>query len=153
KQLDNTLVNALTHRELPFEKMLEGTSLERDTAYTPIFQVFYSFQNTPLDLSALNFDEQQNNYWKIEETEHRSAKFDLTLSFIEFQKALQGELEFSSDLWSQHSAQALVDSYLHLLQCLLNDALTQPLLSLPLTKQNALLLSHLNNELAKAENT
>jgi len=53
KDVESSLLNAFENRALPFEKMIEGVGIERDSAISPVFQVFYSFQNTPLDQSLL----------------------------------------------------------------------------------------------------
>ncbi|HEX2928726.1 MAG TPA: condensation domain-containing protein, partial [Candidatus Binatia bacterium] len=67
--------DAMKHRELPFEKLVEELRLERDLGRNPIFQVMFAYQNEAppiLRLTGLRSDPM--------ETDTGAAKFDLTLS-------------------------------------------------------------------------
>ncbi len=83
----DTALEAYTHQDLPFEKLVEELAPARDLSRHPLFQVLFVLQNTPgaplaLDgvaVSRLSRDDQ-------------SAKFDLTLSVRESAAGLHAAL-------------------------------------------------------------
>ncbi|EDN69143.1 Non-ribosomal peptide synthetase [Beggiatoa sp. PS] len=42
-------LEAYTNQDIPFEKLVEELQLERDMSYSPLFQVAFVFQKTPLE--------------------------------------------------------------------------------------------------------
>ncbi|HVR96498.1 MAG TPA: amino acid adenylation domain-containing protein, partial [Thermoanaerobaculia bacterium] len=109
-------LDAQTHQELPFEKLVEELRPERDTGRSPIFQVVLSMQNTPpmrgempaVAVSPLELDS-------------ATAQYDLMLSVLEGQD-LGGYLEYSTDLFDPLAAARLVEH----LQTLLAGAAADP---------------------------
>lgn len=90
-----TALEAYTHQDLPFEKLVTALSPERDLSRQPLFQVMFALQNTPqaptqilpdLEVSTAGF-------------EHVTAKFDLTLSMVETPSGLVGGFEYATDLF------------------------------------------------------
>ena len=87
-------LDAYSHQDLPFEKLVEELQPERTLSHSPIFQVMFVFQNTPqetikladLTIEPINLKTQ-------------TAKFDLTLSLTETPAGLIGEWEYSTDLF------------------------------------------------------
>ena len=87
-------LDAYAHQEVPFEKLVEALSPERDLSRNPLFQVMFALQNTPeteLQLHGL----------RIERVSLRTgtAKFDLLLSLAETNGQIDGVVEFSTDLF------------------------------------------------------
>ncbi|MBD2293363.1 amino acid adenylation domain-containing protein [Anabaena sphaerica FACHB-251] len=84
-----TAIEAYTHQDLPFEKLVEALQPNRDLSYNPLFQVMFVLQNADADA-----------IWKTEELETETAKFDLLLSMIESEEGLTGTLEYNTDLFN-----------------------------------------------------
>jgi amino acid adenylation domain-containing protein len=73
-----TALDSYTHQDLPFEQLLQELRPERDLSRTPLFQVFFNFQNladAPLSLPGLAVE----NLTNAEDF----SKFDLTLYVLE----------------------------------------------------------------------
>jgi amino acid adenylation domain-containing protein len=107
---ENTM-GALSHQELPFEKLVEELHPERATSHTPLFQVVFALQNTPgasLTLpgaTAIPID-----------IDNGTSKFDLTMSLTNTQAGLTGFLEFSTDVFEASTTRRLVDQFEVLLE-------------------------------------
>jgi natural product biosynthesis luciferase-like monooxygenase protein/amino acid adenylation domain-containing protein len=94
---------AYAHQELPFEKLVEELRPPRDRSRHPLFQVMFSFQNTPRqDLSMPGL---QSTYLLVDPG---SAKFDLLLELREDRPdEIFGWLEYNTDLFDVTTVQRL----------------------------------------------
>ncbi len=89
-------LEAYAHQELPFDKLLEMLSPERDLSHTPLFQVFFNMINLPAQTPVwpgLSVD--------LSEPDNGGAKFDLTLYVIERDGDIRLELSYNRDLFDQ----------------------------------------------------
>jgi amino acid adenylation domain-containing protein len=94
RRIRETTLAALGHQDLPLEKLIDALQPERSQSYTPLFQVFFVLQNTPmpdLDLGGLVVSPF--------EVDNGTAKFDLTLSLAETPEGISGWIEYSTDLF------------------------------------------------------
>ncbi|HYG61743.1 MAG TPA: condensation domain-containing protein, partial [Thermoanaerobaculia bacterium] len=87
-------LSAFAHQDLPFEKLVEELSVERDPSRTPLFQVLFALQNA--GFSALSIP---GLTLSPVETQTTTAKFDLTLSMTEVSEVLSGFWEYNRDLF------------------------------------------------------
>jgi amino acid adenylation domain-containing protein/non-ribosomal peptide synthase protein (TIGR01720 family) len=110
------VLDALSHQELPFERLVELLGLERDLSHTPLFQVMFVLQNTPLgplelpDLTLAPLD-----------FETRTAKLDLTLSLVESPQGLRGTLEYNTDIFEASTIARLLASWEQVLAAVVAD--------------------------------
>jgi amino acid adenylation domain-containing protein len=105
---------AFSHQDLPFEKVVEELAPQRDPSRTPLFQVMFVLQNTPMGELALPG-------LRIEpvEMEGERAKFDLTLSFRETVAGLAGGIEYNRDLFEATTARRLAGHLAILLEAVI----------------------------------
>jgi iturin family lipopeptide synthetase A len=85
---------AYAHQDLPFELLVEALQPERNLSHTPLFQVMFALDNTPL--SEMELPGLTLSPWA---TENSTAAFDLILSMQETAEGLVGEWEYNSDLF------------------------------------------------------
>ncbi|HEX6717639.1 MAG TPA: amino acid adenylation domain-containing protein [Pyrinomonadaceae bacterium] len=125
-KIRETVIDACTHQDLPFEKLVEELQPERDPSRTPLFQVLLVQQKelTPeLDSAGVCF--------RPVEIDTMTTKFDLTLNFAEAEQELRLTLEYSTDLFEAATARRMLEH----LQTLLEGAVAnpeQPISELPL---------------------
>lgn len=82
------------HQALPFEKLVEVLQPIRDPSHSPLFQVMFVLQNTPateLRLPGLTASQVG--------IDTHTAQYDLTLLVTERDGDLDGEFEYSTDLF------------------------------------------------------
>ncbi|MFF1925985.1 amino acid adenylation domain-containing protein, partial [Streptomyces sp. NPDC058221] len=112
---------AYAHQDLPFERVVEALAPERSASRHPLFQVMFSLNNTPLPRPVLP------GLAVSHETSVRGsgAKFDLTWDLAErYDNAgapagIEGELEFSQDLFDRATAERFAGHFSRLLTALL----------------------------------
>ncbi len=103
-------LEAYSHQDVPFEKLVEEISPERDLSRTPLFQVMFILQNAPLP--ELELGEAKLYPYMVESG---SAKFDLTLSLEEQGEKVRGYVEYNADLWEVETIERMIEHYRRLL--------------------------------------
>ena len=112
----DTALDAYAHQDLPFEKLVDELQPDRDLGVSPLFQVMFSMQNSAADAAA--FPGLELAPLEFEPT---AAQFDLTLSLVNTQDAIRGNLEYSSDLFEEVTIQGMIAHYRNLLEGIAAD--------------------------------
>ncbi|MFH1488095.1 MAG: amino acid adenylation domain-containing protein, partial [Pseudomonadota bacterium] len=102
---------AYDNQDIPFERIVEAVSPERDLGQTPLFQVVLAFQNLP-EL-RLSLGKTRVAPFAVD---YGTAKFDLTFFITEGGKELTGALEYDTALFTEVSAQKICDHLLNILR-------------------------------------
>jgi amino acid adenylation domain-containing protein len=106
-----TALDAFTHQELPFGKLVEALALPREVNRTALFQVLFVMQN--FAAPVLQFADLQVAPIDLESG---AAQFDLTLFARPSGQVLGLELEYNSDLFTEARMRSLLDHLSVLLQ-------------------------------------
>ena len=85
-EIKATTLEAYAHQEAPFERVVEAIVKERDMSRSPLFQVVFSFQNTP-EVPELKLGELRLT---AEGQKHTTSKFDITFLMRETVTGIQG---------------------------------------------------------------
>ena len=94
ERVRQTTLEAYSHQDAPFEKVVEALQPSRQLATSPLFQVMFALQNVPmesLEIEGLSVT--------ALESSGTVAKFDLSLALFETGGGLTGELVFNTDLF------------------------------------------------------
>jgi amino acid adenylation domain-containing protein/non-ribosomal peptide synthase protein (TIGR01720 family) len=99
-------LGAYAHQDLPFEKLVDEISPQRDLARTPIFQTLLILLNAPggelaipgLAIAPLQID-------------NATARFDLSLYAVEGEDGLAAYLEYNTDLFDAATIRRLLDHF------------------------------------------
>jgi amino acid adenylation domain-containing protein len=119
-------LEAYTHQDLPFEKLVEELQPDRSRSHTPLFQVIFALQNVPrqpFGLTGLTVSPL--------EVDSATAKFDLSLSLVEEGSSLRGSMEYNSDLFENATITRMLGHYQTLLQAIVANP-EQRLADLPI---------------------
>lgn len=117
QRVHDTTLDAYMHQDVPFDQVVDFVQPERDTRTSPLFQVMFSFQNTPLthlELPDLDIQWTQVN--------PGTSRFDLTLSLQTGTTSLQGRWEYALALFDKKKLETITQHYLNLL----TQAVTHP---------------------------
>ncbi|MBQ4860065.1 condensation domain-containing protein, partial [Pseudoalteromonas sp. MMG007] len=115
-QSRDMLINAYTHQQVPFEKLVEELQPERSQSYSPLFQVMLTLQNNDGESLILP----NINIQPLEQSGHTS-KFDLTLGMAETKGGLALSWVYSRSLFSEASIVRMAEHFSQLLQQLVNS--------------------------------
>ncbi|MFY1824742.1 non-ribosomal peptide synthase/polyketide synthase [Myxococcus fulvus] len=109
-RVKDAVLGALTHQEVPFEKLVDALQLSRDLGRSPLVQVSFALQTAPageLSLSGLTT--------RTLDLGTRTAKFDLALALREDEEGLVGAWEFNTDLFKTATVERMTAHLLRLL--------------------------------------
>jgi amino acid adenylation domain-containing protein len=105
-----TCLDAYQHQDLPFEQLVEELKPPRSLSHSPLFQVSFDLQNTPMervDMAGLTLSPV--------EQDAVAAKFDLSLSLEETGPALSAAWTYNPDLFDAATIQRMAGHYQTLL--------------------------------------
>jgi amino acid adenylation domain-containing protein len=112
-RIKNTTLDAFSHQELPFEKIVAAVCPQRSLSYNPIFQVAFALQEN--SESLLKIPGLEICPVKLGSI---TSKFDLFLSAKESAGGLAVTVEYSTDLFEAATIQRLMRHYQNLLETL-----------------------------------
>ncbi len=98
-------LDAYTHQELPFERLVDELHPERSLSTSPLFQVMFVLQNTPMD-ELIEAGGVFNN----------TSKFDLTVSLRRNAQGIEVAFEYDSDLYDAPTMERMGQHFVHLLE-------------------------------------
>lgn len=110
QQVKATLTTALTHQDMPFERLVESLAPGRDRSHSPLFQTALVLQDMPpteqstagLQITPLDLD-------------HGTAKHDLTWLLFPHDGGYRGHVEFRKRLFDVESVERFVRGWQELL--------------------------------------
>ncbi len=137
RRIKNTCIDAYEHEDTPFEKIVEALRPERTLSYNPVFQVLFSFMDTPTEYFSLPGLEVN-----AEPTHNRSSKFDLNIVVLpppeelveEIGSRIYFEWEYNTDIFEPSTIDRMVGHYIRLLELFPRYA-GKPVFSLPMLSE------------------
>jgi non-ribosomal peptide synthetase component F len=106
REVRETTLEAYEHQDVPFERLVEELSPERDLSRHPLFQVKLVLQdarNAKVDVNSLSIGELSFDFPIV--------KYDLSVQLAEISDGLHGTLEYSSDIFTAGSVKWLLSLY------------------------------------------
>lgn len=140
-------LSAYAHQDLPFDLLVEELQPQRNLSHTPLFQVMFVLQNTPMsavELSGLIVEPLAR--------EGSNAKFDLTLLAEETDSEIRVSWEYNTDLFDAETITRIAEHFQTLLMGIIANP-QQRVTELPLLtkKEQHQLLVDFNNTQAEYE--
>jgi len=120
-QVRRSMLGAYAHQELPFARLVQELSPDRDLSRNPLFQVAFQMLNAPQMGSATTPDDDGEP-----EVAREAAVLDLTCTVWEVTSGIGVELEYNTDLFTRESVERLGRHFHQLLEKLVSDP-DQPL--------------------------
>src|SRR5207247_2616463 len=102
-----TALAAYAHQDVPFERVVQAVSPNRDARHASLFQVLFVLQNAPVHIPSLPGIRHQMQF----DYHNGTAKFDLTLGLTEMPDGLVGILEYNTDLFDAATAERMANHF------------------------------------------
>ncbi|MEJ7558099.1 MAG: amino acid adenylation domain-containing protein [Pedobacter sp.] len=116
-QVRSTLLDAYSHQEIPFEKVVDAVVKDRDQSRNPLFQVMFTFQNLP-EMVELRLGDVELN---TESFVNTTVKLELGFKFKETDDGIIGYVEYSTDLYNKSTIHRMVEHFTTLLTSIINN--------------------------------
>lgn len=104
-------LGAYSNQDVPFEQLVQELQPKRDPRYSPLFQVIFSFVNTPgvgsngPDATLKGVEFERDGY------SNPTAKFDLRMVMGEQGRTLTGVLEYKAELFEDETVRRMIGHY------------------------------------------
>jgi amino acid adenylation domain-containing protein len=116
RQVRTTTLEAYAHQDLPFARVVQELYPERDLSRNPLHQVVFQLLNTPAS-EAEDPDSTSSTF----DIPRDTAIFDLTVTLWATKEGLEGEIEYSTDLFNADTVGRLDTHYQMLLASVVAD--------------------------------
>ncbi|MBN2442196.1 MAG: amino acid adenylation domain-containing protein [Spirochaetales bacterium] len=116
KKIKQNTIEAYTHQDAPFEKLVEELKPERDLSRSPIYQIMFALQNiTVPQLQQKDFSMEMLNL------DNGTTQNDLSVYIEETENGLDGISVYNSDLFFHDSIVSLMEHFTRLLEGIVED--------------------------------
>ena len=115
-QVRETTLKAYEHQDVTFEQVVEALQPQRSLSHSPLFEVMFVLQNTPMGkikLPGVTLSQL--------ERKRTIAKFDLTLLMSETDQELVGAWEYNTDLFDGSTIERMGNHFQNLLSAIVEN--------------------------------
>ncbi|MFK8105307.1 MAG: amino acid adenylation domain-containing protein, partial [Saprospiraceae bacterium] len=148
QQVKKTVLDAYDNQEVPFEKIVDRVTDERNMSHSPLFQVLFSFEasNEKTKKAKANSSQEENSDKKEEDKIYESSMFDISFIISEGPEKYDLKVEYCSDLFLPSSIAQMAKHFEQLLSLVsLNAALTLKELNVLSSAEENLIVKEFNN--------
>ncbi len=118
QQIKETCLTAYEHQDLPFERIVDDLSLERDQSRSPLFQTLFVLQNNE-EIESLKLGE---STIEVLSKQHNTSQLDLIVNASETEDGLYLDVEYSTALFKEETIHRMVVHFEQLLTSVVKDA-------------------------------
>ncbi len=115
QNVNQTLVEAINNQDIPFEKLIDELNIERSLSHSPLFQVMFVYNNSPVQDIEL-----PNLYIEPEEVDLGTSKFDLNFVITKRNTKYTAILEYDTSLFENSTIERMIKSYIKILNSIVS---------------------------------
>ncbi|MCP4148857.1 MAG: non-ribosomal peptide synthetase, partial [bacterium] len=109
KQVKTNTLAAFDNQDYPFRELAKRKVPKRSSSRTPLFDVMFELQNFEMQIA-----EMPGLTLESVPLENRTAKFDLTLTAVQYPETITFILEYNTRLFKKETAQKMAAMFTHL---------------------------------------
>ncbi|NEP14920.1 MAG: AMP-binding protein, partial [Symploca sp. SIO2C1] len=132
-RVKQTALEAYSHQDLPFEKIVEELQPERSLSQNPLFQVSFAVQQSEVLKPSFSLPNLEVG-WYQEAGAEMTVRFDLELHLWPVEEQILGFCAYNRDLFEGETIQRMLSHYQNLLSAVVENP-NQPISLLPLMSQ------------------
>ncbi|MFE8601136.1 amino acid adenylation domain-containing protein [Archangium violaceum] len=110
-QVRTTTLEAISHQDVPFERLVSALGVDRSPSHSPLIQVMFDLNRVDNPLAGAFADLQARSL----KQELLSSLLDLSLSVVERPEGYELFIQYSTDLFEAGTVQRMLEHYLRLL--------------------------------------
>ena len=99
QEVKQTSLEAFTHQDVPFEKIVDHVVSDRDQSRSPIFQTMFVLQNNE-EVTGISLGESEIT---LLETNTTTSKFDISMTIRESETGMSIAIEYATALFKQET--------------------------------------------------
>ncbi len=111
RQVRGVALDAYSHQDLPFERLISTLPVERRAGESPLIRVMFDFQNAPMPERTAGPVTMRPMM-----ISRHASQFDLSLLILDTDFGRIASVEYSADLFERTTIQRLLDHYVNILQ-------------------------------------
>ncbi|MEP6491990.1 MAG: amino acid adenylation domain-containing protein [bacterium] len=111
-------LDAFTHQDLPFERLVRALAPDRDASRSPVFQVMFNMANAPMRASEMALDGITTEPFSFDRS---AAQFDLSMSLMLAEQSFV-VVSFTPDLFDGPTIDRFLEHYLNVLESVTRNA-------------------------------
>ncbi|NEP11784.1 MAG: amino acid adenylation domain-containing protein, partial [Symploca sp. SIO2C1] len=135
-RVKRTALEAYSHQDLPFEKLVEELQPERSLSQNPLFQVSFAVQQSEVAKPSFSLPNLEVGWYQGAGAD-MTVRFDLELHLWPIGEQIQGFCAYNQDLFEAQTIQRMLSHYQNLLSAVVDNP-NQPITLLPLMSQTEL---------------
>ncbi|UHO38302.1 amino acid adenylation domain-containing protein [Chryseobacterium capnotolerans] len=108
-QVSQSVNEAQSHQDLPFEKLVDELGVEQDTSRHPVFQIMFGLQSVDEEVKAS--EEKILFHPFAGEVDYKAAKFDLTTMIDDDGENMRIMFNYAKALFKEETITRMADSY------------------------------------------
>jgi non-ribosomal peptide synthetase component F/thioesterase domain-containing protein len=116
RRIRDTTVEALTHKDLPFGRILEELDVEQLRGRNPLFQIYFLHQ-----VAFLQPVKTRDLSWSPYTWASPGTAFDLHLATVERREGIINRLEYNPDMFEAGTIKRMLQQYRSILSSILSD--------------------------------
>ncbi|HJS07347.1 MAG TPA: amino acid adenylation domain-containing protein, partial [Pirellulales bacterium] len=117
QQVKETVIEALSHQDLPFEMLVDGLRPERNGSHNPLFQAKFNYMTASrgfVGVDGLTAD--------IEIMDLAGSHFDLALDVVDSLSGMKATFNYATDLFDRPTIERFAAQFCSTLRQIVNDA-------------------------------
>ncbi len=121
RRVRQTCLDAYSHQDLPFDRLVEELAPRRELNVQPLFQVLFVLEITPEGSDTGQQVSQTQPAGTSTDAGGGSMHYDLTLNLAEVGGGLRGAVHFNTDLFNPETAERIGRNFLTLLSFVVSE--------------------------------
>jgi amino acid adenylation domain-containing protein/non-ribosomal peptide synthase protein (TIGR01720 family) len=117
QQVRESVIEALSHQDLPFEMLVDGLRPERSGGHNPLFQAKFNYMTAPR-----GFDGVEGLTAEIDIMDLAGSHFDLALDIVDGAGGMKATFNYATDLFDAPTIARLAEQFGSMLRQITEDA-------------------------------
>ncbi|NET65460.1 MAG: amino acid adenylation domain-containing protein [Moorea sp. SIO1G6] len=135
-RVKQTALEAYSHQDIPFEKLVEELQPERALSQNPLFQVMFAVQQSEIFKPSFSLPNLEVGWYEGAGAE-MTVRFDLELHLSQVGEEIKGFCAYNQDLFEAETISRMLSHYQNLLKAAV-ETTERPISQLPLMTQKEL---------------